>query len=416
MATHKLRALDPLLHDETNLLTDLLHEKSEFVERFYQLVAEHVEPPFAISLDGLWGTGKTTVMQLLKSKFIGGGHPIFWFNPWKYSQSTDVVLAFLQGLAKESRSLFQEIDRSKGKLFYVLLRVGLGAALKFSTQGSVSMSDVTNAFKEEEKGLPFEEYKDMIVAIEKEFKDLVNTISVEKYQSKPLIIFLDDFDRCLPQDAIKLLEALKNLFVTKDCRVIFICGIDTRVAKNFIRDHYKVTDDFAINYFRKIFNLTVSMPYSADLQTLLLKHITELYTWDDPDGKKAEKLAERLVDLGRRAEMTSVRKYLNVIHNFFAFLRFHPDYPFDLEHDFILYVQIIKEAWQPLYEKILLESLNFDKPTMATVLERVANKLAPDHEYLPLLQTGILPLYFGEKGIFGAKKLGAVLHTYPTLT
>lgn len=409
MATHKLRALDPLLHLE---IEDLLHKESDFIERFYQLIDKSVEPPFAISVDGLWGAGKTTVMQLLQSKFRDRNYPVFWFNPWKYSQSTDVVLAFLQSLAKEYEPLLRNMKESGGKIFKVLLRVGMGATLKVLTQGNVSMGDVKDAFKEEDPS--FESYKDMIAEIEKEFKELVNAIS--KDQDKPLIIFLDDFDRCLPQDAIKLLEALKNLFVTKDCRVIFICGIDTRVAKNFIRDHYKVTDDFAINYFRKIFNLTVSMPYSADLQALLLKHIQELYTWDDPDGTKAEKLAERLVDLGRRAEMTSVRKYLNVIHNFFAFLRFHPDYPFDLEHDFILYVQIVKEAWQPLYEKILLESLNFDKPTMATVLERLSCKFPPEHEHTLLLKNGILPLYFGEKGIFGAKKLGAVLHTYPTLT
>ncbi len=412
MAAHKLRALDPLLHLE---IEDLLHKQSDFIERFYQLIDTSVEPPFAISIDSLWGTGKTTVMKLLEAQFRDRQYPVFWFNPWKYSQNSDVVLAFLQALVKDKdyQPAFEQIKASSGKIFQVVLDIGLNSALKFVTQGAIALDDVKKRFEKVE--LPFDTYQDMVVKLEIAFRDLVNVISNAK-QNKPLIIFLDDFDRCLPQDAIKLLEALKNLFVTKNCRVIFICGIDTRVAKNFIRDHYKVSDDFAINYFRKIFNLTVSMPYSADLKALLLKHISELYTWDDPDGTKAEKLAERLVDLGRRTEMTSVRKYLNVIHNFFAFLRFHPDYPFDLEHDFILYVQIVKEAWQPLYEKILLESLNFDKPTMATVLERLSCKFPPEHEHTLLLKNGILPLYFGEKGIFGAKKLGAVLHTYPTLT
>jgi len=411
MGTQKLRALDPLLHLE---IEDLLHKKSDFIERFYQLVDDVVEPPFAISVDGLWGTGKTTVMQLLQSKFRDRNYPVFWFNPWKYSQNSDVVLAFLQALVKDKdyQPAFEKIKASSGKIFQVVMDIGLNTALKMVTQGAVSLGDVKKQFEDVE--LPFETYQDMIVKLEDAFRDMVNAISESK--KKPLIIFLDDFDRCLPQDAIKLLEALKNLFVTKGCQVVFICGIDTRVAKNFIRDHYKVTDEFAINYFRKIFNLTVSMPYSADLQVLLLKHIKELYTWDDPDGKKAEKLAERVVDLGRRAEMSSVRKYLNVIHNFFAFLRFHPDYTFDMEHDFILYLQVVKEAWQPLYEKILLESLNFDKPTLGTVLERLQAQISPKHEYFPLLQTGILPLYFGKKGIFGNKKLGVELQTFPTLT
>ncbi|RQW03235.1 hypothetical protein EH223_10495, partial [candidate division KSB1 bacterium] len=282
MTTRKLRALDPLLHLETE---DLLHKESEFLEPFYQLIDDAVEPPFTISIDGLWGTGKTTIMQLLQAKFRDRQYPVFWFNPWKYSQNSDVVLAFLQALVSEKdyQPAYNQIKASSGKIFQVIMNIGLNTALKFVTQGAVSLGDIKEQFQDVE--LPFETYQDMVVKLEEAFRDLVNAIS--KAKDKPLIIFLDDFDRCLPQDAIKLLEALKNLFVTKNCRVIFICGIDTRVAKNFIRDHYKVSDDFAINYFRKIFNLTVPMPYSADLQALLLKHIQELYTWSDPDGKKA---------------------------------------------------------------------------------------------------------------------------------
>ena len=315
MSAERLQALDPLLHPDIDHFNDSLHKESDFVERFYQVIHTKIKAPFAISIDGPWGSGKTTVMKLLEAKCRVRGYPVFWFNPWKYSQSTDVVLAFLQALAKESRSLFQDIDHSKGKLFKVLLRVGMGAALKVGSQGTVSMDDVVKALKEED--LPFESCEDMIVAIEKEFKDLVNTISFEKYEHKPLIIFLDDFDCCLPQDAVKLLEALKNLFVTQDCQVIFICGIDARVAKNFVRDHYKVSDEFAINYFRKIFNLTVSMPHhdNPTIKKLLTDYIRRIY--DDWDVRHIEALAKQVTFWGSCYEMSSIRKYLSVLHNYY---------------------------------------------------------------------------------------------------
>lgn len=403
MGSQKLRALDPLLYRE---IEDLLHKESDFIERFYQLVDDVVEPPFAISVDGLWGTGKTTVMKMLEDKFRARNYPVFWFNPWKYSQSTDVVLAFLQTLAKEHEPFLRDMKESGGKLFKVLLRVGLGATLKVLTQGSVSMGDVTDAFKEEDPS--FESYKDMIVEIETEFKELVNAISAsEKYHNKPLVIFFDDFDRCLPQDAIKLLEALKNLFVTKDCRVIFICGIDTRVAKKFISKHYNVEDEFAINYFRKIFNLTVSMPYSRELETLLRQHITELYAWDDPNGTKAELLAQTLEFVGKQTEMTSVRKYLNVIHNFFAFQRFHPECQEQEDLDFVIYLLIIKEVWQPIHERMVLEALTYDQPKMSAVVARLKG-MSPT-------QQKVLSLYFGEDGKFENRVLAKVLEKYPTI-
>jgi hypothetical protein len=367
MGTQKLRALDPLLHHE---IEDLLHKESNFIERFYQLVDDMVEPPFAISVDGLWGTGKTTVMQLLQAKLRDRNYPVFWFNPWKYSQNSDVVLAFLQALVKDKdyQPAFEQIKASSGKIFQVVMDIGLNTALKFVTQGAVSLGDVKKQFEKVE--LPFETYQDMIVKLEVAFRDLVNAIS-KANQNKPLIIFLDDFDRCLPQDAIKLLEALKNLFVTKDCRVIFICGIDTRVAKSFIRDHYKVTDEFAINYFRKIFNLTVSMPYhqNATIHALLSDYVAEVYGWDEA---MADALAKRVTLWGARAEMASVRKYLNVIHTFYAFLMFNDSYRFNPEQDdMIVHLLVIKEAWQPLYEELVKEAIKNRTASLSEVVNTI---------------------------------------------
>ena len=61
----KLQASDPLLHPHYK---DLLHDDSQFISHIYELVTKHIHPPYAISIDGLWGTGKTTVMQLLQNR------------------------------------------------------------------------------------------------------------------------------------------------------------------------------------------------------------------------------------------------------------------------------------------------------------------------------------------------------------
>ncbi|MCP4401893.1 MAG: hypothetical protein GY801_31910 [bacterium] len=413
MSGKKLRALDPLIHHDL-LDEDLLHKESDFVERCYQLVDDVVEPPFAISIDGLWGTGKTTVMQMLRRKFQDRWYPIFWFNPWKYSRNSTVVLSFLQALTREHQSALLQIEKSGGKIMRVLLDIGMGSALSALTGGGVSLDDVKKSFKKED--LPFETHQDLVKILEEEFKELVNAISAaQKYQNKPLIVFLDDFDRCLPQDAIQLLEALKNLFVTKGCQVVFICGIDTRVAKNFIRDHYKVTEEFAINYFRKIFNLTLSMPYSKNLEHLLEEYIQELYVWEDSGESNTKKLAQKLVDLGRRAEISSVRKYLNVLNNFFAFLHFNPGYDFDPTHDFVLTLYVLKEAWQPLYESMVLSALDFKQRSMSEVVERLKEEAAQKETVFPAAQAELLKTYFAAGGVFEKKKLALELEKFPTL-
>ena len=139
MGKQKLRALDPLLYPQHE---DMLHQESQFVERFYELITQSIEPPFAISVDGLWGTGKTTVMQMLKRRLHEGDYSTFWFNPWEYRKTKNVVLAFLQSFAAEHKDQIDELQKSGGQMFKVLLKAGIGAALKIYTNGNMSLKDM----------------------------------------------------------------------------------------------------------------------------------------------------------------------------------------------------------------------------------------------------------------------------------
>ena len=182
----------------------------------------------------------------------------------------------------------------------------------------LTMSDVQKKGEDYESvgKKEYEKYKNLIKIIREDFKRLIKVDDREEYQGKPVMIFFDDLDRCLPDKSIQLLEAVKNLFIIPETQVIFICGIDTHIAKQFIKAHYKgIEDTFAINYFRKIFNLTVSMPCNPNVYHLLLNYIKELYAWDDP---QAQQLANMVHSRGIQAEIASVREYLNIIHNFYT--------------------------------------------------------------------------------------------------
>ncbi|CAK8717795.1 KAP NTPase domain-containing protein [Candidatus Electrothrix aarhusensis] len=343
----KLQALDPLLYSREDQLY------KDFVDHFYSLITTSIEPPYAISLDGLWGTGKTTVMQKIQNKLEDAAYPVFWFNPWEYRQSDNVVAAFLRKLANANRSLLDEMQKQSGlTILSVLAETAMGVGLSTFTGGKISLKDIHGVFKsvEDNQKLSFTKYDDLIETVKKEFIGLIDRVS-EQHEGKPVIIFFDDLDRCLPDDTVKLLEALKNLFVAKrddnntKCKAIFVCGIDTHIAKEFIQEHYKgIEENFAINYFRKIFNLTISMPRSPDLKKLLIQYIHELYEWEI-DDKKNESLANIVVTRGLQAHISSVRTYLNVVTTFYTFLRFNPDYEMKIENDFVLTLLIMKEAW-----------------------------------------------------------------------
>lgn len=304
MEEKKLRALDPALYfDEESL-----HVNDSFIKPFYELITELVQPPYAISIDGLWGTGKTTVMKILQRKLESDGYPVFWFNPWEYRKTENVVLAFLQFMSARHRDTLEKMGTGAKRILLGILEPGLNVSLRIVTGGTFAFNDLKS------DSLSSKDYRDYIETIKREFRELIGSIS-KKNGDRPVVIFFDDLDRCLPEDAIEFLEALKNVFVNPDCKCIFICGIDTRIAKQFIRVHYHgIEDTFSINYFRKIFNLTVSMPHRPDIRHLLLNHVKTLpHDWSE---QEAASLARMVSSRSLQTQMYSVRKQLNILTNF----------------------------------------------------------------------------------------------------
>ncbi|PIE34331.1 hypothetical protein CSA56_08075 [candidate division KSB3 bacterium] len=474
--TRKLEALDPLLHPKSR---DLLHQESQFVDHFYDLVTTSINPPFSISIDGLWGSGKTSIMKMLQNRLdarwkidaaclealkntgmdstvleqlqslknnlcytdqqefrnalafeIGEAafhrygttivehaelqespYPTFWFNPWKYQDAENIVLAFLQDLSQQACNKIKQGISEGLKLLSVIGLLGIDASLSrlnLSLKGVKDMGELL----EKNWNTPSEGYTDVLKEIEKEFTALVQKISNER-DGKPVIIFFDDLDRCLPEKAIALLEAVKNLFIVPDTPVIFVCGIDTHIAKQFIRSRYNnLEDSFAINYFRKIFNISFSMPANPPVYTLLTEYIQELMGWN---AEEAEKLAGMLNTRGVQAEITSVRKFLNVVHNLYTFQSFNPNYRFTPDKDFVVYLLLIKEAWYPLYRELLQEALKNRSESVESSVSKVKKACEARKEPLLKEQEEFLANYLSSESEFGEEGFYDLLKEYPTL-
>ena len=418
MADGKLRALDPTLYPIESL-EDSFYQDNQFVERFYELITKSIDPPYAISVDGLWGSGKTTLMKLLQRRLESkywvneeslqkivnpdislkierlNGHrykdenefisalqttgmtekeietfrkiifesclfqekpyATFWFNPWEYRQTESVVLAFLKNLASNYPDQINELLREGcGILFKYLLDKGIRYVLELIKIDKFFDEIIELVKKNKNKG--YKVYTDSIQFTKNDFMMLINKIS-PKITNKPVIIFFDDLDRCLPEDAIKLLEAVKNLFVTPNCNVIFVCGIDTRVAKKFIESHYNgLKENFAINYFRKIFNLTIPMPYPDGIEKMLTNYISSIFKISDQN--KINEIAIKVINFSKQSDIKSIRTYQNIVHAYFIFRQFYPNCE-DEDDRLALVLIVLKEQWQTWYENFV--SLCFRK-------------------------------------------------------
>lgn len=351
----KLKALDPLLDDKIN---DSLYSDTAIINKVYNLITEKIDPPYSISINGTWGSGKTTFVKLLETKLEVNKYPHLWFNPWEYERSSDVVLAFLKQL---SQKFMDKADLKELGIFGLSLFVtGIDAAAQVLTGGKLSFKNIQDITKNVDASLKerYEKYDDVVLGIKEDFAVLTQKIS-GKFDNKTVFIFFDDLDRCLPENAINLLEALKNLFVVKDANVIFISGIDTSVAKQFIKKRYEgIKDDFAINYFKKIFNLTFDVPEIDKnvFDKFINSYIKNVFRNEgilSAETEYPKEIKDAVILCINTAGIKSLRQMINIINSFFLIRQIGYE---KKDYDLIFGILTLKEVWVEIYENLVLNA------------------------------------------------------------
>jgi tetratricopeptide (TPR) repeat protein len=131
-------------------------------------------------------------------------------------------------------------------------------------------------------------YREYIAFLDKfhsEFETIVRLIS----KDKPLVIIIDDLDRCLPVNSLQVLEAIKLFLDAKGC--VFVLAVDRYVVEKAVmhkhRELFPVDDKeqtnipsaFEQGYIEKIIQLPIRVPPVTKDQIITL--IKSLY--DDYD-------------------------------------------------------------------------------------------------------------------------------------
>ena len=229
--------------------------------------------PLTIGVFGTWGSGKTSLMKMVKNK-LPNDFTVAWFDAWKYDKEETLWRAFILSVLTAIRSrvkegqptedldyletmLYRAIEIEKaGGVTIDLAKLG-GAVAKGSVQLALSFipggavlsefvkkvqqlgaesltNDVTDAIQRERTKIQIEQVR-FLEQFQNKFRILVEQhISNNKGR---LVVFVDDLDRCLPEKAIEVLEAIKLFLDAESC--IFVLGLDQEVIARGIEMKYK---------------------------------------------------------------------------------------------------------------------------------------------------------------------------------
>ena len=287
------------------------------VERYAKALTNFVkssDTPITIGLQGEWGTGKTSLMGLMREKLDEADVATSWVNTWEYSMfvgSHETTPKVLQGMLEKLEENCLKCgtwdigDKGSQAIRTVGKFLGTVANQMITKQTGVNVleaSDTNNTYQLQSE----------VALIKQEIQKVITQlIESSGNPYKKVVFFVDDLDRINPKDAVEVLEALKNIFDLPNC--IYVLAIDYDVVVKGLE--YKFGKKTAQNEreFRSFFDKIIQVPFSMPTGTYNISHFLEKkleemgISLHDTDLENFGKVVQRTVGTNPR----SLKRYLN---------------------------------------------------------------------------------------------------------
>lgn len=228
-----------------------------------------------IVLFGEWGSGKSTLMNFIKKELeVGKQYKTVFFTAWEHEKDDNLALSLVDAITctlkkgesvkafiKESAAFF--INMFRGLTIKTPDILGFGFEYDFDKQ-----QEAIDKYYEkvDQEGSFFKKIKDF----KESFQKMENEILEE---NQKLIIFIDDLDRCEPENMLALLSSIK-LFFSLGKRTIFFFGVDRDAVTNAVKTKYGevIKSD---EYLEKVFDISFGMPQSNNLKPLIGQYFSK---------------------------------------------------------------------------------------------------------------------------------------------
>jgi len=222
-----------------------------------------------VAIQAPWGRGKTDLLQRVRGlcEERDGETPSarpLWVNPWEYGTPNliaPLVIELLERLPPAQRS-----ERVK-QAARTLLRAGNAVAFK-ALSVFVPFGEVLSGGQQPVDDLIKQLFEpgadtgptdaDPVAAMAGRFRDLIDDFLAATESPGPMIVCVDDLDRCLPDRQIAMLEAM-HFLTSAGARAVFVIAIDPRLVQQAAVSHYSGSGFDVEQYLNKLFDLRVTL-------------------------------------------------------------------------------------------------------------------------------------------------------------
>lgn len=338
------------------------------------------KPNFAIGIFGGWGSGKTTLMTAIKAMLPKDDFVAVNFNAWRFEREPQLLIPLLDTIrgelarhAKrnaEAGSKLHDITERLGKVVRALAKglsgsVGLPGAVTVNYDAGQALDALSQLSAEQDSVKP----ESLYVAAFEELQDSFTLLAEAGIDG--IVVFVDDLDRCLPGNALDVLESMKLFFDLTG--FVFVVGLDEDVIDRAVLAKFAaetsssrpegeqtlstitpVTEPLGREYAKKIFQVPYSLPTMLPRQLSSL--LESMYEEAGIEGEQLADLHERvrpyvnLIAVQRRVNPREVKRFIN---SYTLQTLIRPD----LDPKAILALQALafRRDWEDAYDAIIAD-------------------------------------------------------------
>ncbi len=215
----------------------------QMAEVLHQVIRDTSSRPFTIGIFGEWGSGKSTLMKLIQTSLQHEDVKTVWFNAWKYDTKEVIWNALIQEIFYtmkrdpeiQGRANAEEFKERVAHAAAELAKYAAKVATRFIPGGIIREEDVDAVLEALRPPSANDPLFDFINRFESTFDQLVK--DYVGHSAGYLVIFIDDLDRCLPENAVTVLEAIKLYLDRANC--VFVIGAESSIIEEGIKERYR---------------------------------------------------------------------------------------------------------------------------------------------------------------------------------
>jgi iron(II)-dependent oxidoreductase len=225
--------------------------------------------PLVIGVYGPWGSGKTTLMQTIKSHLKDGSYSggkgfrkckTVWFQAWKYAQEDQILAALIEEIFRTMKrdNFFEQF---KAEIEALVKRLNpfkvFGKAVK-DLAGFDPTEFMGQLEYKQKLGFydTFQEFFDRLIWTYTNIRPQLTANEAPDDTEGALVIFIDDLDRCPQERIVKVLETIKLFMDKKGC--VFVLGADSQIIGTALEKNFG--PEGALRFMDKIVQVTFRLP------------------------------------------------------------------------------------------------------------------------------------------------------------